>query len=84
METLRGVVHGRLIELENEPGFPDGQQVIVVVQPSGSSAGGTDPSSPDVGLRRAFGAWAEDAAELDEYLEWNRRQRRIGRMEMTP
>ena len=31
------------------------------------------------GLRRSFGAWAEDGAELDEYLEWNRQQRKLGR-----
>jgi uncharacterized protein (DUF433 family) len=28
------------------------------------------------GLRRSFGAWAEDAEELDQYLEWNRQQRK--------
>ena len=31
-----------------------------------------------VGLRRSFGGWAEDAEELDKYLEWNRQQRKIG------
>lgn len=30
-----------------------------------------------VGLRRSFGAWAEDAEELDKYLEWTRQQRKI-------
>jgi hypothetical protein len=35
-----------------------------------------------VGLRRSFGAWAEDADELDKYLEWNRQQRKIGRREI--
>lgn len=34
------------------------------------------------GLRRSFGAWAEDEEELDEYLEWNRRQRKVGRREV--
>jgi uncharacterized protein (DUF433 family) len=29
---------------------------------------------PD-GLRRSFGAWAEDAEELDEFLQWSRHQR---------
>ncbi len=32
MELLCGVVHGRMIELEDEPGLPDGQQVTVAVQ----------------------------------------------------
>ena len=79
MELLRGVVHGRMIELDNEPGLPDGQQVTVVVQPSCLAAPGTHELPADAPLRRAFGAWAEDTAELDEYLEWNRRERRIGR-----
>jgi uncharacterized protein (DUF433 family) len=28
-------------------------------------------------MRRSFGAWAEDAAELDQYLEWTRHQRKV-------
>jgi hypothetical protein len=39
---------------------------------------------PGEGLRRAAGAWAEDAEELDEYLEWSCRQRKIGRRELEP
>ncbi|QEH35004.1 hypothetical protein OJF2_35490 [Aquisphaera giovannonii] len=39
---------------------------------------------PGEGLRRSAGAWAEDAAELDEYLEENRRRRKIGRPEIEP
>jgi hypothetical protein len=35
-----------------------------------------------VGLRRSFGAWAEDAEELDQYLEWTRQQRKINRREI--
>ena len=30
---LRGVVHGKTIELEQEPGLPDGQKVFVTVKP---------------------------------------------------
>ena len=30
---LKGTIHGRSIELEAEPGLPDGQQVTVTVQP---------------------------------------------------
>ncbi len=84
MEPLRGIVHGRMIELENEPGLPDGQQVTIVLQPSCIAAVDAAVLRPYAGLRRAFGAWAEDGAELDEYIEWNRRQRRIGRTEMEP
>jgi len=35
-----------------------------------------------VGLRRSFGAWAEDAEELDEYLRWTRQQRKTRRPEI--
>jgi len=34
------------------------------------------------GLRRSFGAWAEDAEELDEFLERNRQRRRLRRKEI--
>jgi uncharacterized protein (DUF433 family) len=34
------------------------------------------------GLRSSFGGWAEDAEELDEYLDWTRRQRKVGRREV--
>ena len=32
MTSLRGVIHGKTIELENEPGLPDGEVVSVIVQ----------------------------------------------------
>jgi hypothetical protein len=34
------------------------------------------------GLRRSFGGWAEDAEELDKYLEWTRQQRKLRRREI--
>jgi hypothetical protein len=77
--VLRGVVHGKTIELEQEPGLPDGQAVTVVVQPL--DAGGAR-LPPGEGIRRSAGAWADEAAELDEYLEWNRQQRKVGRREI--
>ena len=33
-------------------------------------------------MRRSVGAWTEDADELDEYLEWKRRQRKRGRRQI--
>jgi len=36
------------------------------------------------GLRKSFGGWAEDAEELDEYLEWNRQQRELNRPGIEP
>jgi hypothetical protein len=83
MDFLQGVVHGRIIELDGESGFPDGQRVSLVVQPSDASP--VEKSQPPrEGLRASFGAWAEDADELDAYLDWNRRQRKIPRPEMRP
>ena len=34
------------------------------------------------GMRRSFGGWAEDAEELDKYLEWTRQQRKLPRREI--
>jgi uncharacterized protein (DUF433 family) len=135
--VLNGVVHGKTIELEQEPGLPDGQVVQIEIRPVNPTAGwlarivldpavqrgqpvikGTQIPAEDVvrlldegrteeevrktypvltqediaavrqygsiplGLRRSFGAWAEDEKELDQYLEWNRAQRKIGRREV--
>jgi hypothetical protein len=97
--TLKGIVHGKTIELEREPGLPDGQAVTVTVEPvmvSSPPRPYAFPSEesrrrweeawaevkdlpPGEGLRRAFGAWAEDAEEVDRFLEWNRAQRKLER-----
>lgn len=74
-EKLRGVVQGRTILLDREPGIPDGSKVVVTVE--GQEAGARTDSA--LGLRRAFGAWAPDGEALDNYLEWNRRQRKVQR-----
>ena len=34
------------------------------------------------GLRYSFGGWAEDAEELDKYLEWTRENRKLARREI--
>jgi hypothetical protein len=72
---IKGVVRGRTIELEREPGLPDGQVVSVLLRPE-------QPAG--VGLRRAFGAWAEGAGELDAFLEQVRKDREGQRPEPTP
>ena len=74
--TFKGVVRGNIIELERAVNLPDGQEVTVIVQPSN---GNTLPAGE--GIRRSFGGWAEDADELDAYLEWNRQQRKQTRRE---
>jgi hypothetical protein len=52
-------VRGKTIELEEVTGFADGQPVSVKLAAALPMGGD---------LRRAFGAWADDAAELDIFL----------------
>jgi uncharacterized protein (DUF433 family) len=147
----KGVIHGKIIELEHEPGLPDGQSVTVTIErmePTSAAPGldelprvelwidhlvfdssvlpgerivkGTHLAAealvtemeqgrtdeeliqahPEltrddvqalrhyarvpVGLRRSFGAWAEDAEELDQYQEWTRQRRKLRRREIDP
>jgi hypothetical protein len=35
-----------------------------------------------VGLRQSFGAWADEAKEVDEYLTWARQNRKCKRQEI--
>lgn len=75
----RGVVHGKTIELDNETGLPDGQQVTIVVQPVSETEVSAGRLPPGEGIRRSAGGWADDAEALDRYLEWNRQQRKLSR-----
>lgn len=79
--TLKGVVHGKTIELEHDPGLPDGQEVSVTVQAPCQTG---RELAPGEGLRRSAGAWADDVEGLDRYLEWNRQQRKTARRELEP
>jgi uncharacterized protein (DUF433 family) len=137
MSTLWGVIHGKTIELEQEPGLPDGMKVSVQLRPEEPppkwlerlivdpaiapgklliqgtrlfaddmvrlvEEGRSDEdlrrqhpalTAEDVdalrqyakvpaGLRYSFGGWAEDAEELDKYLEWTRQNRKLARREI--
>jgi uncharacterized protein (DUF433 family) len=145
MTTLFGVIHGKTIELEQEPDWPEGERVAVTIQHAVTSNTGSIPGveqwagrlvfdstiSPTerivkgtrlpaemlvaelkkgfhddqmlethpeltredlaalrayaeapIGIRRSFGGWAEDAEELDEFLEWNRQRRKLSRREV--
>ena len=76
-----GVVQGNVIKLDGSTAFPDGQEVKVIVEPCEPAA---VELAPEERMRRAFGAWAEDAEQLDEYLRWNREQRGTDRREIGP
>ncbi|MCS6975440.1 MAG: hypothetical protein NZM31_00340 [Gemmatales bacterium] len=74
MKTLRGVIRGKAIELSEDPGLREGEQVLVTVSPLPSG-----PSAAGEGLRRSAGAWAAEADEVDRFLAWNAEQRRADR-----
>ena len=79
--VFAGIIHGKTIELIEAPGLPDGQAVWLVVQPVESIENRLPPGE---GLRRAFGSWADDASELDKFLEDTRRRRKRNRPEIDP
>lgn len=79
-KTIRGVIHGRTIELDAEPGLPDGQTVSVIVQPVAAK----NSQEAFEALKRAAGGWENDDPEgLEKYLEWNRQQRKTRRPEIS-
>ena len=74
--TMKGVIHGRTIELETEPGLPEGQTVSVTVEPVAPKNSQTAFEA----LKRAAGAWENDDPEgLEQYLEQTRKQRKVHR-----
>ncbi len=79
--TLKGIFRGRTIELTEEPGLPDGQPVSVVVHTMSPTS---DQLPLGEGLRRAFGACADEAADLDEFLRLNRQLRQLDRPDIKP
>lgn len=135
MATVHGVIHGKTIELNEAIALPDGQKVVVQVQPElepppkWTERFTVDPSvalgklivkgtrllaedlaalidqgrsddelralHPELNaedlaalreyvktsptLRSLFGAWAEDAEELDKFLEERRQHRKLKR-----
>ena len=137
MTTIHGVIHGKTIELEREPGLPEGQRIAVELRPLDEPPAWLDRFTVDPavrpgkfvikgtrllvddlvqlveegrgdddlgqmypeltaadleavrkyarvpeGMRRSFGGWAEDAGELDEYLDFTRQQRKLRRREI--
>jgi hypothetical protein len=79
MTIFRGTAHGKTIELERESGLPDGEPVTVIVH-----AGQGKRLPPGEGIRRSAGGWGDDAEGLEQFLEWNRQQRKIDRPELEP
>jgi hypothetical protein len=80
MPTLHGVVRGRTILLENETGLVEGQEVIVQVEPKPAARGDQERKHA---LERAAGTWSDDPEGLADFLDWNRRQRKIDRPDIA-
>ena len=77
---IHGVVHGKTIELAQESGVPDGQEVEVVIRPI-TAVPGSEPWGE--GLRRSAGALA-GIAGLDEDMEQILSQRKTDRFRDVP
>ena len=52
--VCRGVVHGRIIELDDKTELPDGQQVEITVQPVSSTKGLMGRLPPGEGIRQGI------------------------------
>ena len=68
MTSIHGVIHGRTIELAEDPGIADGQRVQVEVRAVPAAGNWCD------GILRSAGAWC-DHPELDDVMQAIQRQR---------
>ena len=73
-ESYLGTIHGSTIELKQTIGIPDGAEVEITIKQSRM----TDEQRKQK-LEAAFGGCREDATDLDAFLEWNQKQRSLGR-----
>ena len=78
--TLHGLVLRKTVQFDQELGLPNGQPVEVTIRLIQES----ETASQGEGLKRAFGAWADEADAVDDFLRWNRQQRKLGRPEISP
>ena len=81
--TLNGRVHGQTIEFDEPLPCGDGQRVRVLLLPDAGVLP-VERLPPGEGLRRAFGAWAEDGDELDRFVEEIYLARKQDRPEIKP
>jgi hypothetical protein len=65
--VFRGVIRGKIIELEEDPGLREGDPVEVRLKLN---------LPPGEGLRRAAGGWDEEGLTLEQLLEEMRRIRK--------
>lgn len=77
-ETFHGIVEGDRVQLPERSRFPVGTrvQITLILEADITS---DEKLPPGEGLRRTYGAWADDAEDLDAFIEWSRQQRKIER-----
>lgn len=61
MKAIHGTIHGKTIQLSDDPGLPPGVEVEVVVRPT------EPPKDWGAGIRASAGAWA-NLPEADEAI----------------
>ncbi len=76
-EVLRGIVHGKSIELEHPLPMPDGSEIELVVKRTPIST-----EQRKQRLEAIFGSCEQDSEDLDDFLNWNREQRKRNRPEL--
>lgn len=76
-QTLHGVMQGNSIQLTERSTIPTGTQVRIIVIPDALQPALQLPAGE--GLRQTYGAWAEDADELDKFIERSRQDRKSER-----
>lgn len=62
MKTVSGVIHGKTIELADDPGMEDGAKVEIMLRPAKQNCNSGD------GLRRFAGALAEYWTDDDDRI----------------
>lgn len=62
VRQVQGVIHGRTIELTDDPGVADGQQVMITIKTL------PNPRPWGEGLGRCAGAFAADWTEEDDRI----------------
>ena len=77
-KTIHGKVHGKIIELDEDPGVAEGQEVEVQVKVIPKT-----PRTPGEGFLRTEGALADDT-EWDGIMEEIYQARKLERRPQTP
>jgi hypothetical protein len=67
MVEVNGIMHGKMIELQEDLGLSDGEAVKVIVR---------QVLPPGEGIRRSAGAWTDGGEELDRWFEQIHQSRR--------